>query len=378
MQSRSRKRKAREKEVILCPMGGKLGSARRCAKVLPEMSPAEHKAALQALAIADGADAFGVLALPSELRNDFYREWIDGGNHGTMQWMERGIEKRGDPREVLPEARSVIVLGYNYYQPEPERRGRIAKYALGGDYHKALLKKLKRLCTQMREWGGEQKPYVDTGPNLEKPLAALAGIGWQAKNTLVINETNGQWLFLGVILTTLELPADEPKADRCGSCTQCIDICPTQAITAPYQLDARRCLSYLTIEHKGSFPMEFRRALGDRLYGCDECLDVCPWNRWAQPTREAKFAPRPYPDLGEMLTWEEDTFREVFAGSPLRRPGLKGWKRNVCVVLGNIGTTEDLKDLQVLAEGDNALLAEHATWAINEITERDSKKAVHE
>lgn len=334
------------------------------------MQSTEQLSTLHRLAKADGADAFGVAALPAEVRADFYREWIASGQHGTMQWMERGIEKRSDAREILPEARSVIVLGYNYYQPEPERRGRIAKYALGGDYHKALLKKLKRLCLQMREWGGEQKPYVDTGPNLEKPLAALAGIGWQAKNTLVINESVGQWLFLGVILTTLDLPASTPKADRCGRCTRCIDSCPTAAITAPYQLDARRCLSYLTIEHKGSFPREFRRALGDRLFGCDECLDVCPWNKWARPTREAKFAPRPYPDLAEMLTWDEDTFRRTFAGSPLRRPGLEGWKRNVCVVLGNIGTRQDLPALETIASGENALLAEHARWALTEIENR--------
>lgn len=334
------------------------------------MDRSEQKSFLAEQAKEDGADVFGVLALPAELRADFYREWIAHGKHGTMAWMERGIEKRADPREVLPEARSVIVLGYNYFQPEPPRRGRIAKYALGADYHKGLLKKLKRLCLTLRSWGGDQKPYVDTGPNLEKPLAALAGIGWQAKNTLVINRTQGQWLFLGVILTTLDLPPDEPVPDRCGTCTRCIDACPTQAITGPYQLDARRCLSYLTIEHRGTFPHEFRRALGDHLFGCDDCLDVCPWNRWAQLTRETRFTARPYPDLREMLAWDEDAFRETFAGSPLRRPGLQGWKRNVCVVLGNIGTPDDLAALQSLASGDDSLLAEHASWAIREITQR--------
>lgn len=339
------------------------------------MEAEEQKQALEALARADGVDAFGVVALPAELRDQFYREWIAGGNHATMTWMERAIEKRADPRQVLPKARSIVVLGYNYYQPEPDRRGRIAKYALGGDYHKALLKKLKRLCTQMREWGGEQKPYVDTGPNLEKPLAALAGLGWQAKNTLVINPTHGQWLFLGIILTSLELPADKSIQNRCGRCTRCLDICPTQAFPAPYQLDARRCLSYLTIEHKGVFPLEFRRALGDRLFGCDLCLDICPWNRWAQVTREAKFTPRAYPDLRDMLAWDEVTFRTLFAGSPLRRPGLQSWKRNVCVVLGNIGTEADRPALLVLAHGEDPLLAEHAQWALEEIAHRGKKNA---
>ncbi|MFW6354769.1 MAG: tRNA epoxyqueuosine(34) reductase QueG, partial [Verrucomicrobiota bacterium] len=337
---------------------------------LQRMDPAARKRILEQLARADGADAFGVVGLPAELRADFYRQWIARGHHGTMGWMERNTEKRADPAAIVEGAQSVIVLGYNYYQPEPPRRGRIAKYALGADYHKVLLRKLKRLCTQLREWDGAQKPYVDTGPNLEKPLAALAGLGWQAKNTLVINPQSGQWLFLGVIITTLELPPDEPVNDRCGTCTRCLDVCPTQAITAPYQLDARRCLSYLTIEHRGSFPREFRRALGDHLFGCDDCLDVCPWNRWAQVTREAKFAPRPYPDLREMLSWDDATFRAVFAGSPLRRPGLQGWKRNVCVVLGNIGTLTDVPALEAIARGDDALLAEHAAWALSEIHTR--------
>jgi epoxyqueuosine reductase len=337
------------------------------------MTPAEQKETLALAARADGADAFGVVALPAELRASFYADWIAAGHHASMSWMERGLEKRADPRQILPEAHTILVLGYNYYQPEPPRRGRIAKYALGADYHKVVLKKLKRLCAQMQAWDGEQKPYVDTGPNLEKPLAALAGLGWQAKNTLVINQAHGQWLFLSVILTTLKLPADEPAKDRCGSCTRCLDACPTQAFPAPYQLDARRCLSYLTIEHRGSFPVEFRRALGNQLFGCDICLDICPWNRWARATREAKFAPRPYPDLRDMLAWDETTFRETFAGSPLRRPGLQGWKRNVCVVLGNIGTLQDLPDLDTVANGDDALLAEHARWAIREITTRESQ-----
>lgn len=334
------------------------------------MTPLEQKQDLAGQARADGADAFGVVSLPAEVRAEFYRRWIEGGNHATMAWMERGLDKRADPREVLPEARSVVVLGYNYHQPAPPRRGRIAQYALGADYHKVLLRKLKRLCTTMREWGGVQKPYVDTGPNLEKPLAALAGLGWQAKNTLVINAEQGQWLFLGVILTTLELPADNPGKDRCGTCTRCLDVCPTQAFPAPYQLDARRCLSYLTIEHRGPFPLEFRRALGDRLFGCDACLEVCPWNRWAQATREEKFAARAYPDLRDMLAWDEEAFRTLLAGSPLRRPGLTGWKRNVCVVLGNIGTEADRPALERVAAGPDPLLAEHAQWALAEITRR--------
>lgn len=254
-----------------------------------------QKRALAKRAEALGLDAFGVVAVPVEVRAEYFKRWLAEGQHGEMTWMARDPERRTDATAVLPEARSIVVAGLNYYQPEPTRRGRIAKYALGADYHKVLLKKLKQLCLEMQGWEGVQKPYVDTGPVLEKPIAAAAGIGWQAKNTLTINATHGQWLFLGVILTTLELPPDAPAKERCGSCTRCLTACPTGAITAPFQLDSRKCLSYLTIEHPGAFPLEYRRALGDHLYGCDDCLDVCPWNRWAQTTREAKFQARDYP-----------------------------------------------------------------------------------
>jgi epoxyqueuosine reductase len=322
-----------------------------------------------------GFEVFGVAAVPESVGEAYFLQWIAEGQHGEMAWMAREPERRTRPSRVLPEARSIVVVGLNYYQKEPARRGRIAKYALGGDYHKLMLKRLKRMCSQMREWGGAQKPYVDTGPVLEKPLAALAGLGWQAKNTLTINRKQGQWLFLGVILTTLDLPADEPEKERCGSCTRCLDICPTNAITAPFQLDARKCLSYLTIEHAGPIPLEYRRPLGDHLYGCDDCLDICPWNRWATETREAKFAARPLPDLRTMLGWTEDEFAEALAGSPMKRSGLRRWKRNASVVLGNIGDGDDLPALGALAQGADEMLAEHATWAISEIKNRLSLPA---
>lgn len=334
------------------------------------MTGADWKRELVAAAREEGAEACGVAAVPGEVGLEYYRRWIAEGRHGTMAWMEQNVEKRGDPRLVLPEAKSVVVLGWNYWQPAPARRGRIAQYALGADYHPVLLKKLKRLCGRMRSWGGAQKPYVDTGPVLEKRWAALAGLGWQGKNTILLNKREGQWLFLGVILTTLELPPDAPQKDKCGRCRLCLEVCPTQAFIGPYQLDARRCLSYWTIEHRGAIPEEFRRALGDRLFGCDACLEVCPWNRWEQATREAKFAARVYPDPRAMLEWEEADFRAVMAGSALRRPGLRGWKRNVCVVLGNIGTEEDVAPLERIAAGEDAMLAEHAAWAVAEIRGR--------
>lgn len=334
-------------------------------------SPDKQRLALQSLAIELGFDAFGVAPVALSLRRDYYETWIARGQHGGMTWLERNNDRRLHPENLLPEARSIICVGLNYYQSEPERVGRIAKYALGKDYHKVILKKLKTLCAYMREhYGSDQRPYVDTGPVLEKPIAAIAGLGWQGKSTILLNKTHGTWLFLGTIVTTLELPTDAPARDHCGSCTRCIDACPTQAITGPYQLDARRCISYLTIEHKGSIPMEFRKAIGNRLFGCDECLDVCPWNRFAQQTREAKFAPLPHPDVRQIFSLTEDAFNEQFAGTPIRRLGLSRLRRNACVVLGNIGTRDDLPLLKEAASGDDTLVAEHAQWAV-EVIERN-------
>jgi epoxyqueuosine reductase len=312
----------------------------------------------------------GVVSVPLELRRQYFLEWLEEGCHGDMEWMAREPERRTLPAQVLPEARSILCFGLNYYQQEPERRGRIAKYALGKDYHKVMINKLKRICDWLQELGAVNRPYVDTGPLLEKPIAALAGIGWQGKNTMVLNEADGQWLFLGFILTSFAFPADRPVPDRCGTCTRCIDICPTDAITAPYQLDARKCISYLTIEHKGAIPLPYRKLIGDHLYGCDDCLDVCPWNRWAVKSREAAFEPRAYPDLRDMLALDEDGFRSLFAGSPIRRLKRARWLRNVCVVLGNTGEPCDLPALETAAADPDPLVSEHAEWAIGEITGR--------
>ncbi|MEM8549218.1 MAG: tRNA epoxyqueuosine(34) reductase QueG [Verrucomicrobiota bacterium] len=335
----------------------------------------DPKANLFKLAREIGLDAMGVAPVEASLRKDYYLKWIAEGQHGDMGWMARSLDRRLDPAQVLPEARSVLCLGLNYYQPDPQRRGRIAKYALGADYHKVLLKKLKQLCRVMREhYNSDQKPYVDTGPVLEKPIAATAGLGWQGKSTILLNKKQGTWLFLGVIFTTLELEPDAPAQDRCGTCTRCLEACPTQAITAPYQLDARRCISYLTIEHKGSIPLQYRQAIGDRLFGCDECLDVCPWNKWAQRTREAKFRARSYPDLREMLSWDEETFNNTFAGTPIRRSGYTRWLRNVCVVLGNIGTAEDLPALEQACHHADPLIAEHAYWAAAQLAKANPQE----
>lgn len=338
----------------------------------PSVNLEELRAELEVRARELGFDAVGVASVPAELRQDFFFEWLDRGWHGDMQWLAKDPERRAHPENVLPEAQSILCFGLNYLQPEPDRRGRIAKYALGKDYHKIILQKLKQLCRWLNEIGADNRPYVDTGPLLEKPVAALAGIGWQGKNTIVLNPEHGQWLFLGFILTTQFFAPDKPTKDRCGTCTKCIDVCPTRAIPAPYQLDARRCIAYLTIEHKGSIPLEFRRLIGDHLFGCDDCLDVCPWNKWAQKTKEARFLNRPLPDLREMLSWDEETFNERFAGTPIRRLRLHRWKRNICIVLGNIGESSDLIHLAKLLETEGELVTEHAAWAIEEIKTRST------
>jgi epoxyqueuosine reductase len=328
-------------------------------------------ARIRSEAMALGFHAVSVVAVPVQLRGDYYMEWIAAGKHGTMDWMARNNDRRLHPEQLMPQARSILVLAMNYYQPHPELPYRIAKYALGDDYHNMIFRRLKKLCRILREeYGGEQKPYVDTGPLLEKPLAQAAGLGWQGKSTILIEPKRGTWSFLANIVTTLDLPVGEPAKDRCGSCTRCLDVCPTRAITAPYQLDASKCISYLTIEHDGSIPEQYRKAIGDRLYGCDECLDVCPWNKWATPTQDSKFLSRDWPSLLQMLDWDEATFMERMQGSPLRRLKRHRFRRNICIVLGNTAGVDVIPKLQAVAAEGDPMLAEHANWAIEQIRQR--------
>jgi epoxyqueuosine reductase len=237
-----------------------------------------------------------------------------------------------------------------------------------------MIKRLRQLAARWRDFGADAadppRVYVDTGPILEKALAAAAGLGWQGKSTILLHPRLGTWLALGVIITSLELPPDAPLSDHCGSCTACLDACPTRAITAPYQLDARRCLAYLLIEHPGPIPEEFRAAVGNRLFGCDECLDVCPWNKWAQATRDAALTPRDYPDVRAMLAWNETDFRTHTQGTPLARLKLPRLKRNACIVLGNIGAADDAPALATAANDPDPLIAEHAHWALKRLRER--------
>ncbi len=331
-----------------------------------------------------------------------FRAWLDDGRAGEMSWLERNKERRTDPQAVLPGAKSVVVLAMNYWQedrsqesgvgsqenatPTPDScllstdsspPGRIARYAWGDDYHEVIEKKLAAIDAWLRARGGLQRCYVDTGPVLERDFAALAGAGWHGKSTMLIHPKLGTWFFLAEVLTTLDLAPDSPMPDHCGRCTRCIDACPTGAITAPHQLDARRCISYLTIELKGSIPMEFRPLIGDRIYGCDDCLDACPWNRFARSSREAAFAPREFVHdwtLRDFLALDDDGFRALFRKSPIKRIKRRGFLRNVCVALGNVGTADDLEALTRAALDPEPLIAEHAAWAIARIRERTADR----
>jgi epoxyqueuosine reductase len=332
-------------------------------------------ASIKARAAELGLDACHVTDASPSAHADYFQQWTRDGKAGEMAWLGRDPERRSDPARVLPGVRSIIVAGVNYWQPQPAGRGRTARYALGEDYHHVLLEKLEALAAELTAAGAVSKVYVDTGPVLEKPLAERAGLGWQGKSTMLIHPRLGPWLLLGEILTTLELTPDEPMRDHCGTCARCLAACPTGAITAPYQLDARRCIAYLTIELKGSIPEEFRPLIGDRIYGCDECLEVCPWNRFAQTTREARFLAAPVAgerdDLHALLEISAAEFKRRFARSPILRVKRRGLLRNVCVVLGNIGTAADLPALRRAEQHEEPLVREHAAWAVQQIVGRE-------
>ena len=319
---------------------------------------------------------------------DLFRQWVADEKYGDMEWLSRNLDRRTDPRNVQPGAKTVIVLAMNYYPGDPtpltptgERRGRIARYSWNNDYHDLIVEKLKKFNTTLEELGGTQRYYIDTGPVLERDFASAAGLGWNGKSTVQIHRKIGTWFFLSELITTLDLTPDTSSKDYCGSCTRCIVACPTQAITAPHQMDARRCISYLTIEHKGSIPEEFRTAIGDRIYGCDECLEVCPWNKFAKVSREATFHARDAIfdlSLREMLSLSVDQFRTIFAKSPIKRTKHPRFLRNVCVALGNVGTPDDIPALQnSIAQHNDPLITEHAEWAIAQITTRHNHPARH-
>jgi len=339
----------------------------------------ELKQRLLSFAREIGFDSCRIAACGSAPHVDEFRNWLDEGGHGEMSYMERGEEKRCDPQKVLPGARSIVVLALNYFQGDPKAgdtpaaTGKIARYARGDDYHDLVANKLDKIDEFLRAFDGQQKCYVDTGPVLERDHAAEAGIGWHGKSTMLIDERLGTWFFLAEVLTTLELPPDEPVPDRCGTCERCIKACPTGAITAPHRLDARRCISYLTIELKGSIPLDLRPLIADRIFGCDDCLDACPWNRFARVSREAAFFAHPSTvgiPLRDYLGLSDEDFRSLFRNSPIKRIKRRGFLRNVCVALGNVGDPSDLAALGRAAADPEPLIAEHAKWAIHQIRSR--------
>jgi epoxyqueuosine reductase len=301
--------------------------------------------------------------------------YLEGGYHGDMDWLAREPERRRDPKGLWPEARSVIVLGTNYGPAgdplealrHPDRAA-ISVYAAGKDYHDVIKRRLKALGRWLAaETGQPLKVFVDTAPVMEKPLAQAAGMGWQGKHTNLVSREFGSWLFLGEILTARDLPPDAPETDHCGNCSACQDICPTQAFPAPYQLDARRCISYLTIEHKGPIPLEFRAAMGNRIYGCDDCLAVCPWNKFASRTAELAFHPRAEltaPKLADLAMLDDAEFRAMFAGSPIKRIGRDRFVRNVLIAIGNSGVPELARVAESLQDDASPLVRGMAVWAL--------------
>ena len=372
--------------------GGRAGVAHlrgpRLLNAHSKLSAADLKAALASEARALGFDCVGVTS-PDAIADaaGHFRAFLDTGAHGEMDWLAANPERRADPRGLWPAVRSVIMLGVNYGPDEnplaileSRTRGAISVYAQGDDYHDLIKKRLKALARWLvATSGGEVKVFVDTAAVMEKPLAQAAGLGWQGKHTNLVSREFGSWLFLGAIFTTLDLPRDEPDTDHCGSCQACLDICPTSAFPAPYKLDARRCISYLTIESKGPIPHEFRKAIGNRIYGCDDCLAVCPWNKFAQQGREARLAARQdlrAPSLAELARLDDTAFRARFTKSPVKRIGRDRFVRNVLIAIGNSGDGTLAGEAKRLLMDNSPLVRGAAVWALSQLTGREEFSAI--
>jgi epoxyqueuosine reductase len=341
--------------------------------------PTAIKAGLIRFARQQGFDVVGVTrpdAAP--LAKARLARFLAEGQHGDMAWMERDARQRGDPRALWPQVRSVVMLGLNYGGTDDplailqrRDRGGISVYARGDDYHDVIKPRLKAVARWLiAAAGGDVKVFVDTAAVMEKPLAAAAGIGWQGKHTNLVSRELGSWLFLGAIFTTLDLPPDAPEADHCGSCRACLDVCPTAAFPAPYRLDARRCISYLTIEHKGPIPRALRSRMGNRIFGCDDCLAVCPWNKYAQIGREAKLAARATlqaPLLADLARLDDAAFRKLFAKSPVKRAGRDRFLRNVLTAIGNSDDPALADEAERLVTDASALVRGAAIWALGRL-----------
>ncbi len=341
--------------------------------------PVTLKTALARAAREHGFDVVGVTrpdAIPQAPER--LRHFLAEGAHGDMDWMETTAPRRGSPRALWPEVRSVIMLGLNYGRDgDPlailrrRDRGAISVYAQSDDYHDIIKPRLKALARWLiTRGGGDVKVFVDTAAVMEKPLAAAAGLGWQGKHTNLVSREFGSWLFLGAIFTTLDLPSDAAEQDHCGTCRACLDICPTAAFPAPYRLDARRCISYLTIEHKGPIPLELRAAIGNRIYGCDDCLAVCPWNKFAQAGHEAKLVARDAllaPRLADLAALDDAAFRKMFAKSPVKRSGRDRFVRNVLIAIGNSGDATLAHSAERLLADASPLVRGAAVWALGRL-----------
>ena len=305
-------------------------------------------------------------------------EFVASGHHGTMAWFEDTLERRKAPTAMWPEAKSALVVAMNYGPDsdplddlKAKSRANISVYARNRDYHDLMKKRLKQIARTYAEKTGHQvKVFVDTAPLMEKPLAAKAGAGWQGKHTNLVSREHGSWLFLGVMLTDAELEADAPETDHCGSCRACLDICPTKAFPAPYQLDARRCISYLTIEHSGPIPLEFRTAMGNRIYGCDDCLAVCPWNKFAATASEAQLIAREdlkSPALADLVELDDPSFRALFSGSPIKRIKRDRFVRNVLIAIGNSADSSLLPKVEARLDDDAPVVRGAAVWALSRL-----------
>jgi epoxyqueuosine reductase len=357
------------------------------------LASGSHETWLKSEARAAGFDTVGIVA-PGAIpeAEGRLRAFLERGRHGDMAWMGQNANRRGDPRVLWPEAGSIIMLGLSY-APDADPLAALTRtsdaaisvYAQGRDYHDVIKARLKALAGKLAaRTGAEVKVFVDTAPVMEKPLAQAAGLGWQGKHTNLVSREHGSWLFLGAIFTTAKLVEDAPESDHCGSCRRCLDICPTAAFPAPYQLDARRCIAYLTIEAKAQIPREFRRSIGNRVYGCDDCLAVCPWNKFAQASREAAFAPTSAaenPPLSELLALDDAGFRTRFSGSPIKRIKRDRFVRNVLVAAGNSGDRRLLPEVQTLLHDPHPLVRGMAVWAFRRLegraAELDDMKTRH-
>jgi epoxyqueuosine reductase len=363
--------------------GGRAGVAHlrgpRLLNTIEKLSPAEVKTALAREAKALGFDCIGVTD-PDAIGNAGlrFREFLETGSHGDMDWLAASPERRMHPRTLWPGVRSIVMLGFNYGpDADPLRAlqqrtsGTISVYAQGDDYHDVIKKRLKTLARWLHAATGEEvKVFIDTAAVMEKPLAQAAGLGWQGKHTNLVSRELGSWLFLGAIFSASDLPRDEADIDHCGSCTACQEICPTAAFPAPYKLDARRCISYLTIENKGPIPREFRNAMGNRIYGCDDCLAVCPWNKFAQVGREAKLSARAelrQPRLAEFVRLDDTAFRALFSKSPVKRIGRDRFMRNVLIAIGNSSDAALAVEAERLLDDASPLVRGAAVWALSQL-----------